>query len=166
MRFFCSSASIGKLFSFCRESFLALSAEGHAGDTRVHYGASVSPGGVPWHLLWAFTVAGAGSFRGIAFRRARAKQDDGNPHKKKNDQQVFACSAVFNSSHPERGRLATSHLGLPRVQQQSRFELVSDVPRCLCMCASTCIQGLETEKSLATAVQLVLLREHCCGSIY
>ena len=161
MRFFCSSASIGKLFSFCRESFLALSAEGHAGDTRVHYGASVSPGGVPWHLLWAFTVAGAGSFRGIAFRRARAKQDDGNPHKKKNDQQVFACSAVFNSSHPERGRLATSHLGLPRVQQQPRFEPISSCHGSfMCMCSKT---TKKVEISHKTAVHyLVSLPEYCC----
>ena len=41
-----------KLFSSGRASFLALSAAGHAGDPRVHHGASVGPGRAPWRVLW------------------------------------------------------------------------------------------------------------------
>ena len=77
----------------------------------------------------------AGSYRGLAFRRP-AKQDRGNPHNT-NDQQVFACSDVLLCmtartsprrlaiSHLERGHLANSYRGSPRVlQQQSRFDSI------------------------------------------
>lgn len=65
-------------FSSGRGFFLALSADGHAGGPRVHYGASVAP---------RRSVAYAGRSKPgelarnhrIAFRRARAKQDHGNP---------------------------------------------------------------------------------------
>lgn len=34
--------------------FLALSAAGRGGGSRVHHGASVSPGRAPWRVIWAF----------------------------------------------------------------------------------------------------------------
>ena len=54
------------IFSAGRGSFLALSAAGHAGACvyTTRYGASLSlgPGRAPWSVLFAFKVAGAGSF--------------------------------------------------------------------------------------------------------
>ena len=47
-------------FSSDRGSFLALSAAGHAGGSRVHHGASVGPGRAPWRALCAFKVARSG----------------------------------------------------------------------------------------------------------
>ena len=32
--------------------FLALSSAGHAGDLRVHHGASAHPGRAPWRVFW------------------------------------------------------------------------------------------------------------------
>lgn len=42
--------------------FLALTAAGHTGGPRVHYGASLRPGRPLLHVLWAFSVTWAGSF--------------------------------------------------------------------------------------------------------
>lgn len=74
---FCTKAlfpHIVNLFFSDRESFLALSAAGNAG------GAAFTPhprlGRAPWGVLWGSNSRRAGSFRGITFRRARAKQDD------------------------------------------------------------------------------------------
>ena len=53
MCFFYTSA----FFLFGRESFLVLSAPGHAGRPPEHHGASVGPGRAPWHVLWGFKVA-------------------------------------------------------------------------------------------------------------
>ena len=48
------------LFSGARESFLALSAAGHAGGPRIQHGASVGPDRAQWRVLWAFKVAKSG----------------------------------------------------------------------------------------------------------
>ena len=37
------------------------------------------------------------------------------------EQQVFACSLLYITAGTSPGRLVTSQLGAPRVQQQSRF---------------------------------------------
>ena len=65
---------IYKLFSDGRGSFLALSAARHAGDPRVHYGASLAPGRAPLGVLWASKVARAGSFSMGCVPPPRAKQ--------------------------------------------------------------------------------------------
>ena len=49
-----------KHFSSGRESFLTLSAAGHAGGPPVHHSASVGPGQAQWRLLWGFKVAKSG----------------------------------------------------------------------------------------------------------
>ena len=43
-----------------RVFFLALSAAGHAGGSRVNHGESVGPGRAPWRMLWALKVAKSG----------------------------------------------------------------------------------------------------------
>ena len=48
------------LYSGAPGSFLALSAEGHAGDPPVHHGASLGLERAPWRVLWAFKVAKSG----------------------------------------------------------------------------------------------------------
>ena len=73
--------------------FLALSAVGHAvGGGSVHYTQVWAPAGLRGARSGRSKSRRAGSFRGIVFRRARAKQDDGNPHRT-SDSQIFACSA-------------------------------------------------------------------------
>ena len=85
-------------------------------------------------------------FHGVAFRRARVKRDEGNPHKptKKYDQQVLACSyAVCNSSHLawSPGHLALrawspGHLLLRPSSRATAVTLRAHffVPRCFCAC--------------------------------
>ena len=51
---------IGYRFCSDRESFLALSAAGHAGGPPGTLGASLGPGLAPWLVLGAFKVAKAG----------------------------------------------------------------------------------------------------------
>ena len=68
------------LFSDGRGFFLALSAAGHAGATPVHHGAKFWPRlGFRGRMLWAFNVEIWQVNHGVAFRGARAEQDNGNP---------------------------------------------------------------------------------------
>ncbi|CAM9225965.1 unnamed protein product, partial [Laminaria digitata] len=103
--FFCSLATFSG-----RESFLALSAAGHAGGPRVHYGACLSPGRAPWRVLWASKIARAGPFSRDRFPPSQSQAGRWKPKQKnyKSPHQVFACSAVYNSSHLawSRGHLA------------------------------------------------------------
>ena len=82
-------------------------------------------------------------------------------------------SAVYNSSHlawspghlsPRAWSPGHPHLDSPRVQQQSRIELVSSC-RCafVCVCLSKCCR-MTAGKISQTAVQMVLLRQYCCRS--
>ena len=68
-----------KRFSSGRESFLALPGEENAGSTAVHDDASVGPGQLPWHVLWAFNVRNLASNCGVAFRGARAELESAKP---------------------------------------------------------------------------------------
>ena len=53
---------------------------GTQGGPPVHHGASLGPGRAPWRVLWAFQVAKSGKCNhGVAFRGARADQDNGKP---------------------------------------------------------------------------------------
>ena len=53
-------SEILSIFSSGCVFFLALSAGGHAGGSRVYHGVSVGPGRAPWRLLCAFEVAKSG----------------------------------------------------------------------------------------------------------
>ena len=138
-----SLLSAGGLFSLARP----------AGARTVVGGGACTPrrkcsGRAPWRVLWAFKVAKSGKVnRGEASRRARAELQpsrtmDGSPDGQRGQQQVFRVfCALFvyvrvtagtppgrlTTSQLEGGRLATSHPGPSRMQQQqqSRFELLS-----------------------------------------
>ena len=94
----CVFFTLRQSFLFWSRVFLTLSAAGHVRGPSVHYTHVWAPAGLRDARSRRSKPRRAGSCRGIAFYRARAKQDDGNPHKT-NHQQVFACSAVRNSSH-------------------------------------------------------------------
>ena len=101
-------------FSFGRGSFLALSAAGHAEGPRIYSKAQAwAPAGLRGALTGRSKSRGAGSFRGITFRRDRAKQDDGNPHKindHRRSSHVLLCITARIS-------------GAATLQQQPRFNL-------------------------------------------
>lgn len=88
---------------------------------------------------------------------AIAKHDTGNPHEIKRT--AAGCSHVLRCVLTARispGRLAASHLGLPRTQQQARFKLVSSCRGAsVCLLMRGCIRGCRIKKISQTAVQLV-----------
>ena len=104
------------LFTGAHGFSLALSPAGHAGGPPVHHGASLGPRQDPWRVLWAFNSQTLASHHGVAFREARAEQEQGNV---KLTSQLFALTAL------------TSH-----ARTNSRGELSSFLQRrtLLCVC--------------------------------
>ena len=139
------------------------------------HGASLGPDRAPWRVLVAFKVARAGSLSRDQFPPSQSQAGRWKPtHKQKKTQwPVFACSAVYNTSP---GRLATSHLERGRVATWlartsallacNSSHASSSFLRDTVVFVRVCVQGWQIEISKKKAVQLILLREYCCGSMY
>ena len=160
---------IGNLSTCGRGFFLALSAARHARGHRVHYvRRKFGPrlGSVALALGVQCRTHELPLCHGVAFRRARVKQNDGNPHKRNETQQVFGCSA-YNSSHIA---WSPSHL-TPRAWVPGHpAPRLSSLATALTLRApfivphSTCSRMTKGNIS-QTAVQTASRREYCRGSL-
>ena len=127
---------IDDLFLPGRGSFRPLSAAGRAGGGRLHTWRKLGTGRAPWRALSAFEVARSGKKSRDRFPPSQSLAGQWKIHTKKMEQQqVFAYFLLCITARTSPGRLATSHIGPPRVQQQSRSE-----PVCLCHGALVCVR--------------------------
>ena len=130
-------------FSFGGGSFLVLSAARHASGPPLHDGASVGPGRAPWRVLWGLKVTkylGMASNHGVAFRRARAEQDNG-----KSTYQRF-CSTAVEAANGD----------ITRLKLSSVFQLRT----LLCVCGPLlCVCG----QDVCVYVLRCVLRVRVCG---
>ena len=133
---------IGNLSTCGRGFFLALSAARHARGHRVHYvRRKFGPrlGSVALALGVQCRTHELPLCHGVAFRRARVKQNDGNPHKQKRPAAFFfACFALCNSSHLKRQPRYNSSLASSFSLSWRQRTMFLHVSACVCLCVGVC----------------------------
>lgn len=170
---------IGVCFPSGRGSLLVLSAAAHAGGPGCSYGLRLGPGQAPRHACSGRSKSHQ-SGRVIAGRpsaelyvQTKAKQDNGIPHtaKKNEHNMCWHVSSLLLCVAARTSSVVTRPPGHLAPRPSSRVTAVTlrarcFVPRCiLCVC-TLCIRGRQMETSHNQRVQLFLLRDYCCGSIY